>query len=198
MTGRQIFSENWRRDAKPVALGLFLVVVLLAAGCVGQPVSGNTIDKNASARNSATLQTQPVQNPGPPASGIATSYIIINPVINHNVGDVFEINGTTNLGVDTKILFQLSEPPQHGLAPDPKAMSATKTPSYQPSGTMGYVDIQNGTGGTNFWSYKVNLSGYHRIRYYVNVWVRGIKPLIQNWTNFRVSSDQTKILAGDE
>jgi len=87
-----------------------------------------------------------------------TCCILINPVGKHSVGEVFEINGTTNLDVESRIILDLYEPEFHGLPP---GSTVSPTPYYQYSGTKGYVKIETGANGINRWSYQVDLSGYH-------------------------------------
>jgi hypothetical protein len=96
-----------------------------------------------------------------------SDWIQINPLEDHFVGDVIEINGTTNLNVNAKVRFDFSEPGPHSTAPG----SYAKPVEYQMSGTFGYVKIQKGSSGINRWSYTVNTSGYHAPqRYDVNIW----------------------------
>jgi hypothetical protein len=105
MIKHPIFSESrWKSVYTAIALMLVLIVMLqLAAACVSrQPVFDNTTANGTASVNSSTLITQVVQTPCSPSEN-ATPYIIINPIGNHTVGDVFEINGTTNLGVNSKI-----------------------------------------------------------------------------------------------
>ena len=163
----------------------FIVVcILITTGCVSQNKIQNTSGISANVTYSTSVQT-----PCPPISANATPYIIINPISSHNVGDVFEVTGTTNLGVDTKIFLDLSEP--YLLDPGP---FVTADPNYKCSGTKGYVKIQNGAYGTNIWSYPVNLSGYHNPKYYtVNVWEESNQSIL-NWTQFFINLDRSERL----
>jgi hypothetical protein len=163
----------------------FMVVcILITTGCVSQNQTRNTSGISANTKNPTLVQTQ-----CPPSSGNTTPYIYINPIATHNVGDVFEITGTTNLGVDTKIFLNLYE--LMLLDPGP---FVTADPYYNYSGTSGYVKIQNGACGTNYWSYSVNLAGYHNPKYYP-VYVREeANHSINNHTEFFINLDQSERL----
>ena len=167
-----------------ILIFFIVVCILITSGCVSQNKIQNTSDISANVTYSTSVQT-----PCPPISANATPYIIINPISSHNVGDVFEVTGTTNLGVDTKIFLDLSEP--YLLDPGP---FVTADPNYKCSGTKGYVKIQKGAGGTNIWSYPVNLSGYHNPKYYdVNIREES-NHSIKNYTEFFINLDRSERL----
>ena len=161
---------------------IFIVVVcaVFFTGCLSQ----NTIQNSSGSNILNTPDSMLVQTQCSPEPGNATPFIIINPIGSHIAGDVFEIKGTTNLGVNSTIFFDLREPQGSELAP---GSYVTPPPHYEYSGTKGYVKIQNGACGINFWSYLVNVSGYHHTKYTVNVWKRDSKTLIQNWTEFHIN-----------
>jgi len=191
-----------RRSARiAVALMLVMVVLLLAAGCIrGQPAFGNTTANGTAAVNPSTLITQPVQIQCPPVFGNAPPYIIINPIGGHNLGDTFEINGTTNLGVDSKILFELWEPRLLEVPPD-RNVTVIATSPYQYFSISGYVKIEKGPCGENFWSYTVNLPGNHapwHREYSVAVSKKGESIHIVNSSIFPVNVDNTKHSAGSD
>ncbi len=154
---------------------LLIVESIIIAGCVTPNILKNT----------TTLPTQ-----CPPTSANATSYIIINPIGNHIVGDVFEINGTTNLDVNSTIKIGIGVPPSSGGSP-PRI-------SYYYSTITGYATLQNATCGSNSWLYSVNLSGFHApIKYLLTVWEEP-NYSATNTTRFFVNPDQTKPLVNGE
>lgn len=133
-----------------VTVVLLIIGMILIAGCIvsHSPENRTTISTSAI----ATLTPQSVPTQCPPESGNATPYIIINPIGNHTVGDVFEINGTTNLGVDSKIVLSL-----RGLIALQASQSDTSSPY---AGPVEYVTIRQNICGPNSWSLPVNLSGF--------------------------------------
>jgi len=152
-----------------------LVAMLLAAGCMGRPDS-----------------IPPLVPTSCPPTGNATPYIIINPIGNHYVGDVFEIKGSTNLDVDSKIILDLWQPRPLELAP---GSNVTEAPSYHLSGTSGYLTIKKGSCGTNTWYYPVDLSGYPPSLGY-GVEVRENSKKIKNSTDFYLYSDRINVVNG--
>jgi hypothetical protein len=136
-----------------VVLTFLLVSSIILAGCISQQNTGT----QAGNVTVTTPSVAPSKTPCPPP-GNATQYIIINPIGIHNSGDVVEINGTTNLGINSKIQFYLNEKQPLQVAPGP---DVTPTPYYQDFSKSGYVSMKEGTCGTNYWSYTVALPGYH-------------------------------------
>jgi hypothetical protein len=129
-----------------LGLVVLLVACLLTAGCFTPNVTGN---------NPNTTTICPAKN--------TTSYIILNPVnTTHYVGEVFEINGTTNFDIDKKIKLTFDEPRFGG--PFPGIIH------YNFTDSEGYVKIYRGDCGVNYWSYTVNLSGFHTKPYIINIY----------------------------
>jgi hypothetical protein len=121
---------------------LLIIGTILISGCMSNSTGNRT--------NVSTCQTV----------GNETKFIAINPVnTTHYVGDVFEINGTTNFGIDTKIKLTFHEPRFDGPLPNPAIPTTPERYNYTDSD--GYVKIQKGDCGVNFWSYIANLSGFH-------------------------------------
>lgn len=87
------------------------------------------------------------------------AFISVDPVSDKNVGDLFTVTGTTNLPAGTELLVQI-EP-------------ASFEPEYGVdgvfSGTAGFADVIEGTGGTNTWSLDVNTSTLNPVKMRVNV-----------------------------
>ena len=161
-----------------------IVCVLLTTGCFSQNPNLNSSGSNGT--NTPVLTVVPTQCP--PASGNTTPYIIINPIGNHTVGDVFEINGTTNLGVDSKIVLNLQE----------QLVSSLPAKYYPLSGTFGCVTIQKNRFGPNSWSYPVNLSGYQPWKYITEIWEESNYTATYNTTRFSVYPNQVQPLPGGE
>jgi len=129
----------------------FIVVcILITTGCVSQNKTGNTSGISANATDPTLVQTL-----CPPIPANATPYIIINPIGDHRIGDIFEINGTTNLGADKKIHIQISGPmfggPHGSVRPD----------NFTFLNIGDFVETQPGTCGTTKWSYSVKLPNPH-------------------------------------
>ena len=140
-----------------IRLILILICILIGCiifvGCTSQQSTGSTTTGTPVTTNSPPIATS--ETVCPPSEN-ATPYIFINPISNHTVGDVFEINGTTNLGIDSKIVLSIAETLNPGITPA----------DYRYSGTSGCVTIHRNMCGPNYWSYSVNLSGYHPYRIY--------------------------------
>jgi len=102
-------------------------------------------------------------------------YIIINPISTHWTDDLFDINGTTNLGMDKKIKISLGEARHTATGPyDTCEIDSGYTDS------SGFVTMERGYCGITKWSYRVNLSGFHSASYGVGVvWEEN-----RNVTNF--------------
>jgi len=142
-----------------VTVLLLIVGIILIAGCITPSVPGNST-------NTPTTPC-PVRN--------TTPYIIINPFnTTHYVDEVFEINGTTNFGIDKKIKLTFDEPRFSG--PFPGIIH------YNFTDSDGYVKIRSGDCGVNFWSYMVNLSGFHpKLGYAINVYDEPNNTVIINY-----------------
>lgn len=77
--------------------------------------------------------------------------IVILPIGDHQVGDKFTIQGTTNLAVDDQILVQVVS---SSFTP------TDKTQSGEFSGNTGTVKVVAGTQGFNTWSFPVDASSF--------------------------------------
>jgi hypothetical protein len=176
VTVRTIFSENRRIPVSAaVALMIELLVILLAAGCTGQPDFRNNTTNDTPITIPSVLVTQPVQTQCL-QTGNATPWIIINPINNHYIGDVFEINGTTNIGIDEKILIMI-----YGR-PIPIPYPGVPVPL---NGLYGLCKAQQGDCGINIWSYSANTSEFNTPDYFVRVGTENWT--IENTTLFSVS-----------
>jgi hypothetical protein len=144
---------------------LLIVYTSLSAGCFETKIANQTGNVSAIGTPPAMI-TQPVFTLCPPF-GNATPWIIINPITSHHVGDVFEINGTTNLGVDKKMMINVDEERLMGTGPYDNPEIRLK---YTYTDLQGYVNIRGGECGINSWSYPVNLTGFHGGKSY-SIWV---------------------------
>jgi hypothetical protein len=127
---------------------LLTLGIILIAGCITQTNRGNGIKPVPA---SATCSQQSNSEP----------FIIINPTAPHTVGDIFEINGTTNLDIDKKLKIAVDEARRTAVGPfDNPDLNYIYTDS------RGYVKMNNGNCGINFWSYQVNLTGFHNPNIY--------------------------------
>jgi hypothetical protein len=165
------------RPCPPVLILFAIIGILLVSGCVSEVPKENKIP-----------ETTPVTTPMPtpcslPPQG-AEPYIIINPIGTHSTGDIFEVNGTTNLGVDSKIVLNIHE----------QLMSSLPANYYPLSYSFGCVTIQKNTCGPNFWSYSVNVSGYHPRKYWAQIWDESNYTATYNTTNFLVYRDEAEII----
>jgi outer membrane murein-binding lipoprotein Lpp len=133
-----------------VTVMLLIIGTILIAGCTFPADSENhtnNVSLNVTTFTAAatSLQTQC------PQSGNSTPWIIINPVGNHYLGDVFEINGTTNVGINKKILYHIGRPP----IPMP-----TGAPSPNLTVTDGLAKIMDNGCNEQRWSFLLNTSGF--------------------------------------
>jgi len=125
MAARPIFSESRRRPVRvAVALCIVMVAVLLVIQAIIPSVSAENV------------------------TPVTTSFITIDPIGNHTVGDVFFINGTTNLPVTEKftIIFQTY------LEFGRPVMKSDKKRYLTLSDNFSIIPI---TQGTNRWSVNV-------------------------------------------
>ena len=150
------------------------IVFLIIAGCISQPATENrtsnvTVDVTIPPFEATQIQTQC------PLSGTAAPWIIINPIGAHYIGDVFEINGTTNLGIDEIIPVDVFGLPMSRPYP---GIGATLY------GTNGTAKIWCGNSRINFWNYSVNSSVFNTNFYTVAVGAQNWT--VRNFTHFEV------------
>jgi hypothetical protein len=114
-------------------------------------------------------------------NGISGPFIQINPISTHYNNEIFEINGTTNLGIDKKIWIAVDEERRTAIGPyhDPDW-------NYIYSDSRGYVQMHGRDCGTNFWTYQVNLTGFHSGKqYWVNIHLEQ-NHSVKNYSQFFV------------
>ncbi len=172
-----------------------LVCVLVGTGCLSENIQENRTTTTTTPVPVVTFIRPTIQTQCPSVSPETDPCIVINPIGSHTVGDVFEINGTTNLGADSKIFLSIYEPELMSVPPGP---GYTTTPNYQYSQTSGQVKIQSGTGGVYTWSYIPNISDFRAPKYYdVYVW-DGSNNSIQAGSFIRINPSKTESSLGDE
>ena len=86
--------------------------------------------------------------------------ITVLPIGDHQVGDKFIINGTTNLAVDDQILVQVTSS---------SFQPTDKTQSGEFSGSTGTVKVVAGEQGFNTWSFPVDASSFKPDEYICQV-----------------------------
>lgn len=100
---------------------------------------------------------------GSQVSTVTGQFIRVDPVGDKNVGDRFNITGTTNLPAGTEILFQAYPASYEPAETDPQ----TGAQSGEFTGATGTIKVIRGTGETNTWSADLDLSTFLPTEYLV-------------------------------
>ena len=119
-----------------------LLGVGMVTGFVGIPLP-NTVDP-LSDTNTGNLSEE--------------RYILVDPVGDRTVGDIFTVTGTTNLPAGTNLLVQI----------EPASFGPEGGVNGEYSGAAASVDVIAGTGGINTWSMEVNSSTLFPVKMRVN------------------------------
>jgi len=98
-------------------------------------------------------------------SAVTGQFIRIDPVGDKNVGDRFNVTGTTNLPAGTEILFQAYAASYEPSATNPQ----TDAQQGEFVGATGIVKVTPGIGKVNSWSADLDLSTFLPKEYLVNV-----------------------------
>jgi len=78
-----------------IALMIMMVCVLIVAGCIWQPPAENCTSNISVNVTPLTSVVTPVQTQcAPPVETSLPVWITMNPITDHHLGDVFEVNGT--------------------------------------------------------------------------------------------------------
>ncbi len=169
------------RRNETISSGIFVLIIGILFACI---FFGGCISRNDT-HNQGTIRPTPVIS----ANGVCppvnkTPYIIINPISTHSVGDIFEINGTTNLGGDDRLRIAITEERPTAVGPyDNPEVYRTFTD------TLGYVTMNQEACGIHSWSYQVNLTGFHSLAVYdVKVYLEQNRSII-NYANFFIRRD---------
>jgi PGF-CTERM protein len=150
------------------------------------PVSGNTLFKLQGAgslqgSDAAEALVQALNNPSVDDTYAKLQFLVevpkitVLPVGEKQVGDKFNIVGTTNLAVDDELLVEVTS---SSFKP------TTKTQSGEFSGATGTVKVQKGTDGMNKWSFPVDAAAFKPDEYIVQA--SGITVNAQTSTLFNV------------
>ncbi|HVP94908.1 MAG TPA: MEMAR_RS02690 family S-layer glycoprotein [Methanoregulaceae archaeon] len=126
------------------------------------PVFGNSLFKVGGAgslqgSDAAEALVQALNNPSVDDTYTKLQFLVevpkitIAPIGDHQVGDKFTIQGTTNLAVDDQILVQVTSS---------SFQPTEKTQSGEFSGSTGTVKVVAGTQGFNTWSFPVDASSF--------------------------------------
>jgi hypothetical protein len=137
------------------ALLLLVVCVLLAVGCAGN----RTAEITGATQNSTPTIITPTQTQCPPQEN-TTPWIRINPVGDHYIGNVFEINGTTNLGANASLKIGIY---QSHFYTEPK---------YRPhiyTSLWGNVTVDGDHCGKNRWSFSTYTSTLLPDEYFADI-----------------------------
>ena len=110
----------------PLCLSLIIICILIVTGCTTKPV----------------LDNQPIAE-SYNVTPVTTPFITIDPISNHTIGDVFFINGTTNLPVSETLEVQII----------PKKWA--RAGGWNPSAFFNGISIASTLSGTNRWSVNV-------------------------------------------
>jgi hypothetical protein len=100
-----------------------------------------------------------------------TPFITIDPIGNHTVGDIFFINGTTNLPVSYNQNLYLTIHPDNSL---PRQLEYFKN-----------LPITSGSNGINQWSDNVTDLDWKPMGYEATI-ISSENPLVENTQNFRI------------
>jgi hypothetical protein len=172
----------------PLALVLVMVAVLLAAGCAAvQTGDQSNVSGTMTTKASLSTPTSPATVYTPcPVQVNTTPWIQINPIVDHQFHENFEINGTTNLGADTKIKIRITIPP----IPVPFGAPPSKTEI-----TDGLINILTRDCGIQKWSYNLNGSDENLVGGPYFVTVESENGDVKNSTSFNVYSDDIPVTA---
>ena len=128
-----------------------LLAVLLLAGCLGQERDGKSagnVPSTVFITSSTTIPMQ-IESPKVPKKDY---WIKIDPISDKVVGDIFTINASTNLSAGDEILVQVYN----------------SRIVRNITGTLGTVEVIQGTGGINTISFVVNTSEFKPDEYIVS------------------------------
>ncbi len=98
-------------------------------------------------------------------SSTVKPFISVDPVSNKNIGDRFDVTGTTNLPAGTELLFEVYPASFNPQTTDP----GTGTQSGVFTGATGVMKVTGGTAGFNTWAFDLNTSTFGPMEYFVNV-----------------------------
>ena len=157
-----------------VFFSLLILGTLIGTGCLSR-TENNSISSISTANpaipdnnymkniSSVTTTSSTISVPDISTSSRITSpfWIRINPIADHHIGDIFEINGTTNLGAREKLYYSIDRishivpiacPTGYGSC-SPMIIEGAKNISY------GEILVKNDGSSGNSWSFFLDASG---------------------------------------
>jgi len=136
-----------------VTLISLIICISINAGCI-QNSSEKHVADTLSIQMTPVTENTVVPTPTHPIVN-SSLYITLNPVGIHHIGDVFEINGTTNLPVGSVIKIHIYAQNIHTMPTGyPQTVTLAPTPAFD-----GIATIRKGNRGVNIWSFQANISG---------------------------------------
>ena len=118
---------------------------------------------------------------------VTTPFITIDPIGNHTVGDVFFINGTTNLPVTEKLNIDVY--PFH---------SVMEQRGYKPRGiAIDDIPIISSTTNVNYWSANVTDGYWKPDEYIAEIFTTKSTTIISGYQIFTIVSAKTDIISNN-
>ncbi len=102
----------------------------------------------------------PGNAPSFPPVNNSTLYIVVDPIADRRIGDVFTVRGITNLPAGTELHFEATPT----LFP-----VQMMTGEGRFSGVLGTITVNASGGGRNAWSTELNTSGFEVNKYIMRV-----------------------------
>jgi len=144
-----------KKDQYVLYLFILLIFgIFIGTGCVSKVNDQN--NTNISSRGNIQKNYNSSTD-----SNNTSSWIIINPIGNHKRTEIFEIDGTTNLGVKEKLRYSISRLPVAVAIPCPTGSSTCPTHYIDGAENIAYGDILILKDGSTEqkWSFLLNASG---------------------------------------
>lgn len=168
-----LYFDDRYVNMKKIQFSLLICLIIIGLSSTGC-ISSKNLENNSTTLQQTFLPrtsfpTPPTHQP----NYIMSEHIIINPVAMHYVGEVFEINGTTDFSPDEKIKVSIFPGPH----------SVASTGSLEKNVFVdGYAVIKPGPSGKNTWSFLVNTTGFPERS--TLIWPRSEKNTTTNSTTF--------------
>jgi hypothetical protein len=139
-----------------LGLTLMIVVVLLAAGCMGQAETRKS-DTNVTSPVSTTPPISTTTEIEPPQISQEGYWIKIDPISDKYTNEIFSISSTTNLSAGEEILVQVYSSTFH---------TGPKFPINEFYGATGTVRVIQGMNGINITLFVVNTSELKPVQHF--------------------------------
>jgi hypothetical protein len=162
----------------PYIVILFITIILVTACMEKQGFNNTSPQAKPSFTSTATIE-QSTQTSCPPSLN-KTPHIVINPVSNFTLGDIFEITGTTNIGENKKIHYHVASP----YISVPFGISSPNTDV-----TRGDVQLLNQDCKEQTWSFILDTNNFTTWsdHFAISVWT-------DNWTSSNGIRNATTIV----